>query len=182
MLKKKLKKYMPDRNKLLNSKSMKIFGKILHDPNLWHLNRNSVANAFAVGLMCAWIPVPFQMALAALGAITFHANLPLAIAWVWLTNPITMPPLFFFAYKIGALALGLPLRSSFKFQLDLDWFTTALKNTWQPFLLGCAICGVVSAIIGYFGIKLAWRYFTVKNWKLRAKKRATRNVASTQKK
>lgn len=175
MLKNKLRKYMPDRQKLLNSKSMKIFGNMLHDPNLWHLNRNSVANAFAVGLICAWIPVPFQMALAAFGAVLFHANLPLSVAWVWLTNPITMPPLFFFAYEIGAWIMGLPIKPKFNFRLELDWFTSALKNTWQPFLLGCAICGIVSAIVGYFGIKLLWRYMTVKNWKKRNDRRRKNN-------
>lgn len=174
MLKHRLRKFMPDRHKLLNSKSMKIFGDVLHDPNLWHLNRASVANAFAVGLFCAWIPVPFQMILAAFGAVIFHANLPLAVAWVWLTNPITMPPLFFFAYEIGALVMGLPLKAKFKFHLDLDWFTTALKNTWQPFLLGCAICAVASSIVGYFGIRLLWRYLTVRSWKKRSKKRKGR--------
>jgi uncharacterized protein (DUF2062 family) len=49
-----------------------------------------------VGLFCAFIPVPFQMLLAAPSAIIFSANLPVSIALVWITNPITMPPIFFF--------------------------------------------------------------------------------------
>ena len=170
VLKRKLSKFMPDRDTILNSKSLKIFGKILHDPNLWHLNRVSVANAFAVGLFFAWIPVPFQMFLAAGGAILFHANLPLAISWVWLTNPITMPPLFFFAYKVGAFVLSVPAKDKFSFHLSLEWFASAVQDKWQPFLLGCFICACVSALIGSVSIRLIWRYFTVKSWKSRKKR------------
>jgi hypothetical protein len=34
--------------------------KHLHHSGLWNFNRKSIAKAFAVGLFCAFIPVPFQ--------------------------------------------------------------------------------------------------------------------------
>jgi uncharacterized protein (DUF2062 family) len=151
-------------------KILKIFGKFIHDPNLWHFNRYSTPKAFAVGLFLAWVPVPFQMTLAALGAIIFRANLPLSIALVWTTNPITMPPLFLFAYVVGAKILSLPIRP-FKFQLSLDWLTSLIGDIWQPFLLGCLICGIISAFLGNILIKMIWRYVTIKSWKERARKR-----------
>ena len=85
---------MPDHKKIRDHKHLRIFGKLLHNPSLWHMNRHSVAKAFAVGLFFAWVPVPFQMVLGAGGAILFHANLPLSVVLVWLTNPFTMPPMF----------------------------------------------------------------------------------------
>ena len=74
---------------------------MFQDPNLWHLNRHSAAGGFGIGLFFAFWPVPFQMWLSAFAAIPLRVNLPLSVATVWLTNPITMPPIFYGAYKVG---------------------------------------------------------------------------------
>jgi len=76
MAKKFIKRYLPDPKKIRNNKNLKIFGKLINDPNLWHLNRYSVSAAFSVGLFIAFVPVPFQMALAAAIAILVRSNLP----------------------------------------------------------------------------------------------------------
>ena len=108
MPKKTIKRMMPDHQTIKENKYLKIFGNLLHNANLWHLNRHSGAKAFAVGLFFAFIPVPFQMVLAAGAAILFHANLPLAIALVWLTNPLTMPFIFYACYLVGTWVLAVP--------------------------------------------------------------------------
>ncbi|MBA1330154.1 ATP-binding protein, partial [Candidatus Endoriftia persephone str. Guaymas] len=89
-----IKRLTPDHEMIRNHRHLQCFGKLLHDANLWHLNRRSAAGAFAVGLFMAFIPVPFQMILAAGAAILFRVNLPLSVALVWVTNPITIPPIF----------------------------------------------------------------------------------------
>ena len=101
MPKKLIKRYMPDHNTIKNNKYLQIFGDLLHNPNLWHLNRRSVAKAFAVGLFFAFVPVPFQMVLAAGFAIIVHANLPLSVALVWITNPLSIPAIFYACYVVG---------------------------------------------------------------------------------
>ena len=50
----------------------------------------------------AFLPVPFQMVLAALGALWRRVNLPLAVALICITNPLTMAPAFYLCYKVGA--------------------------------------------------------------------------------
>ena len=97
---------MPDHQTIKEHKHLKIFGKLLHDGNLWHLNRRSVSGAFAVGLFCAFVPIPSQMILAAAIAIIIRVNLPISVALVWISNPITMPPIFYAAYKFGAYVMG----------------------------------------------------------------------------
>ncbi len=148
------------------SRGMKIFGKLLHDANLWHLNRRSAAGAFAVGLFCAFIPVPFQMVLAAALAIPFRVNLPLSVALVWVTNPITMPVIFYFCYLVGNSLVGSP-EQQFSFELSWQWLAESISTISPAFLLGCLILGTITCIVGYFTISLLWRQSVVNAWQAR---------------
>ncbi len=169
MPKKLIKKYMPNPEKLKQQKSLQFLGDRLHEPNLWHLNRRSVSLAFAIGLFAAWIPTPGQMAIAAVAAFYFGANLPISVALVWITNPLTMPPMFYFAYRLGLKVLGKTLPGE-GFQFSLDNIMSSLGYVGAPFLFGCFILAVISSIIGYFGIRLFWRYSVLKGWNARKKR------------
>jgi uncharacterized protein (DUF2062 family) len=175
MPKKLIKRYMPDHHTIREHKHLRFFGTLLHDPNLWHLNRRSASGAFGVGLFMAFVPVPFQMLLAAAGAILFRVNLPLSVALVWLTNPLTMPPMFYFTYRLGDWLLGIPPSSEgFHFELSYEWLVTELGAIWQPFLLGCFVSGVVSALVGYLAIRGLWRLHLVRHYKARKLRRLER--------
>ncbi len=165
-------KLIPDPDFIKQHKSLKFLGDKLHDPNLWHLNRRSVALAFGVGLFCAWIPTPTQMAIAAAGAIYFRANLPLSVGLVWITNPVTMPPLFYFAYQVGLWLMHQP-SSPDDFEFTLDSMLSGLGDIWQPFLLGCLVLGIASSAAGYFGMKYYWQHHIRKKWAERKAKRIT---------
>lgn len=156
MPRKFLRKYLPDPNKIREHKSLKIFGGLLHDANLWHLNRRSVSSAFAVGLFFMWLPLPSQMVFAAGTAILIRSNLPISVVLVWLSNPVTMPPLFYFAYKLGALLLGTPVME-FSFEFSMEWLGNEMSMIWKPFLLGCLILGIISSVAGFVSIRLLWR-------------------------
>ncbi|MFO8025863.1 MAG: DUF2062 domain-containing protein, partial [Thiohalophilus sp.] len=122
MPRKFIRKFMPDHDKIRNHVQLnRIFGTLLHDPNLLHLNRRSVSSAFAVGLFMAFVPVPFQMLLAAAAAIIVRCNLAIAVALVWITNPVTMGPIFFFCYKVGTWFLGAPVHAV-EFAPSWEWF------------------------------------------------------------
>ncbi|WP_126454846.1 DUF2062 domain-containing protein [Sulfuriflexus mobilis] len=164
MLKKFIQRYIPDHQAIRKHKNLQIFGNLLHDPNLFHLNRRSVAGAFAVGLFFAWVPVPFQMVFAAALAIFLRVNLPVSVALVWVSNPLTMPPLFYFAYLLGTWILGIP-ETKFHFELSFEWLGSGLHIIWQPFLLGCFVMGVVSSFLGYVSIRLLWRLSIVNRLK-----------------
>jgi len=176
MPKKFIKKWIPSNETVRSHPHLnKIFGTLLHDPNLLHLNRRSVTGAFFIGLFMAFMPIPFQMVPAAAFAIWFRVNLPISIGLVWVTNPLTMPPLFYFAYKIGAWTLGIPAQAN-NFEISLDWLTTELGAIWQPFLLGCLICAIASAIVGAITIRLMWRLNVVRQWERRKRLRAQKTA------
>ena len=157
---------MPDPRKIREHKYLQFFGTLLHDPNLWHLNRRSVSGAFAVGLFVSMIPVPFQMVVAAAFAIITRVNLPIASALVWITNPFTIGPVFYFAYKVGTWILHVEPRG-FNFELSYEWLMAELGAIWAPFLFGCLIVGLTLAITGYITIRLIWRIYIANHIKKR---------------
>ncbi|AIY66359.1 DUF2062 domain-containing protein [Pseudoalteromonas piratica] len=166
MPKKTIQKLLPDHNKIKQNKTLSIFGDVLHDANLWHLNRRSARGAFAVGLFWAFIPVPFQMLLSAAIAIPFRVNLPLSVALVWITNPLTMAPIFYFNYLVGYLVLG-QQKQDFTFQANWQWFVDSLSSIGPAFMVGSLVCAAGASAIGYFGIDYLWRYSVLKQWKAR---------------
>ncbi|MBV2120734.1 MAG: DUF2062 domain-containing protein [Candidatus Thiodiazotropha taylori] len=166
MPKQLIKRLLPHRDHVCNHKHMQVFGDLLHDANLWHLNRHSVSGAFAVGLFMAFIPVPFQMVLAAAAAIFFRVNLPLSVALVWITNPITIPPMFYFAYQVGIFITG-ETASLEPFQFTLEWLQSVGSEILIPLILGSLVCATVSSILGYSLILWVWRWHAVEKWKSR---------------
>jgi uncharacterized protein (DUF2062 family) len=157
MPRKFFKRFMPSHTEVKQHKYLRIFGNVLHEPNLWHINRRSMAGAFAVGLFFAWVPMPLQMVQAAAAAILFRTNMALSVTLVWITNPLTIPPLFYFAYLVGTWVIGEPPQD-FEFQLSFEWLTSELASSWKPFLTGCFILATVSSIIGYVTISQLWIY------------------------
>ena len=164
MPRKTIKRLMPDHKKIREHKHLRHLGSSLHDANLWHLNRHSACGAFAVGLFFAWMPVPMQMLLAAFGAVYFRVNLPLSVILVWISNPITMPPMFYGAYLLGASVLGVE-KQEFAFEISLQWLIDSISTIGPAMLLGCLICGVFSSLVGYAAMRLIWRLSVVSQWK-----------------
>jgi uncharacterized protein (DUF2062 family) len=150
-------RFLPSPQTIKEHKTLQVFGDWLHAPNLWHLNHRSVAGAFAVGLFFAWMPVPFQMVLAAGTAILAGTNLPISVALVWITNPVTMTPMFYSAYIVGTWIVGEPA-ADFSFELSFEWLLNELSAIWKPFLVGCFTLASSSSLIGYLGIQGIWRY------------------------
>ena len=159
-------------------KLSRIFGRLLHDPNLWHLNRYSVAWGVSVGLFMAFVPLPFQMLLAVAAAVMISANIPVAVVLVWVSNPITVAPLFFAAYKFGAWLLA-ETPEKIKFEMSIDWVLTQLVEIWQPFLLGCFVLGLASAVIGHAAVRIIWRIHVVQSWQLRRRRLMERRMERT---
>ena len=165
-----IKRYMPHPDSIREHKSLRFLGSLIHDPNLWHLNRHSVARAMAVGLFSAFIPLPMQMLLSAGLAIPVRANLPISIGLVWLTNPITMPPVFYCTYKVGTWVLNTP-PLQMPSEITMNWITERLSTLWAPMLVGSLISGIVLAILGYCTTMLYWRWWVRRNWLKRQESR-----------
>jgi uncharacterized protein (DUF2062 family) len=170
MARKFFKRMLPHPKTLKTHPHLQFLGVWLHEPNLWHLNRKSLAGGMAVGLFSAFIPFPLQMLWAAILAIYFKVNIPLSISLVWLTNPLTIPPMFYLAYYLGALMLGRPPVND-ALSLDFDKLMELLMTSWQPLLLGSFTMGLICATIGYYTVDLLWKRHVRYLWQKRCKER-----------
>ncbi len=170
MLKRRLRKWIPTPGKLRQHRSLKMFGSWMEETHLWQLSRITTARAFAIGLYCAMLPVPGQMIISTALAIVFSANIPLSFSLIFITNPFTMPAVYFAAYKLGAWILGTePL--DVEFEASWTWFTQSLDEIWIPLLVGSQVMGLVCAVLGYWLIDTMWRNAIRRQWKARQKKR-----------
>jgi uncharacterized protein (DUF2062 family) len=170
MAKKLLQRFMPSPHHIYENRYLKPFKHFLTDPNLWHLNRYSVATAMSIGLFIGYMPFPGHMIMAALVALLLRANLPFSVALVWASNPFTMGPMFFFAYELGTKILRIP-PEKFHIEFSYHWLAHELKHYYEPLLIGSFICGACLALIGNVGTRLFWRYHVIYEWRKRAKKR-----------
>lgn len=151
---------------------LRFLGKLLHDPNLFHLNRHSVSVAFFAGIFICMLPVPGQLILAGLAAFVLRCNLPITFTLIWISNPLTFPIIFFGAYKLGVMMLGLH-PEKFTFEFTWQWLTTGFLNVWQPLVLGCVTAGLFFGSLGYVIVQWAWRWHVVDRWQRRKLRHAS---------
>ena len=166
MPRKIIRRFLPDLKSLLDQRSLRWLGSLSHDPNLLHLNRHSVSLAVFIGIFCAFIPLPIQTLLAIAMCFWLGANLPLAMIIIWISNPLTIPPMFFLTYKLGSYILNTQV-SGFSVDLSWQWFSELGSDILLPLFLGSFISGTVLGLIGYFFILSLWRWQVIKNWEIR---------------
>ncbi len=140
--------------------------KHLHNPDLWKWNKRTISKAFAVGLFCAFLPLPLHTLLAAALAVAFSSNILLSIGLVWLNNPLTMAPIYYYIYKLGSYIIGTEIDPNFQF--TIDYFMGSLTSTITAIWVGGLIISTITAIIGYTAILAIYKYKAyqrVKRWK-----------------
>jgi len=171
-----IKRFIPTHAAIKSNPALHFLGDLLHDPNLFHLNRYSVSVALFWGLFVAMLPIPGQMAVAAVAALYFRCNLPISCALVWITNPITTPFFFYLAYTAGRLCLRMdPIEFASPPEFSFDWVVREVPKLWYPFVLplvvGSILIGIFFGALGYLAIQLLWRWNVRRSWELRKKLR-----------
>lgn len=154
---------MKNRDAVLKSRWLRPFAHLFAHPSLWHLNRRSVPRALGVGLFAAFVIPVGQFVLAALLAVPLRANVPLAAAATLVTNPLTFPPIYIGAYKLGTFLLD---HSPHDGADDLaKSFGSTLLEVSGPTALGLLVFGTCSAIIGFAAASLWWRFRQWRRWR-----------------
>lgn len=131
------------------------------------VNRKSVARAVMVGLFIAFIPMPFQMVAVLLVLPCYHFNAPIGLAMVWVTNPITMPFIYYIEYKTGNFLLLREEMSSV--QMSMEWFQDNFDAIFVSLYVGAFFYSTLSALGGYWLISKLWIQSVQRAQKLRKK-------------
>jgi hypothetical protein len=116
------------------------------------------------------------MVIAAALAIVTRCNLPISVVLVWVSNPITIPPIFYFAYRLGAWLLDMQLAVD-SIELSFDWVWHNLGTIGLPLIVGSLICGWVAGVTGFVLTRVVWRMHVVQRWQARrARIKAQREI------
>ena len=183
MPRKFFRKLLPSHDAVRSNRHIARLGPWLQHHNLWHLHRRSVAGGIAVGLFAGLIPGsnPVQFTAGALLAIAFRVNLPLAVLVTLYSNPFTIVPLYFAAFKLGQVVLlesggELPhLAFSLEGKGFSEWIPAALEwlaSVGKPLVVGLPLLALLLALIGYFATDWTWRLNVRCAWQSRRRRRA----------
>jgi hypothetical protein len=148
MLRKTLKK---------TSKSEKIkefLKKYKIPPEYLSTNRKMVSRAVLLGVFIAFIPMPFQMVAVLAFMPFFRFNVPIALAMCWLSNPFTMPPMYYMEYLTGSFLLGSEVAPV---EMTLEWFSENLDKIFLQLYVGAAFYSIVGSLSAYWAVNHFWK-------------------------
>ena len=115
--------------------------------------RKMISRGAFIGIFIAMIPMPFQMVAVLVFIPLFRYNVPIAIIMCWITNPLTMPFIYYIEYITGAYMLGLETTNV---QITLQWFQNNLGEIVYPLYLGALFYSIVLASLAYYLITYFW--------------------------
>ncbi len=159
------KAHFPTRERLESNRYIRPFAHRVLRSDLWRFTRRSVPRGFALGLFVG-ILIPFAHSfVAALTAVIFRANVPIAIASTWASNPATWVVIFPAAYKIGNWLLRMdnlttmaPISHTMH-STQTDHLLQQITGAGLATALGLFIIATVTASLGYLVTSLGWRWW-----------------------
>ncbi len=128
-----------------------------------YINRKSISRGILIGLFWGFIPMPFQMLGVLSITLILRFNVPIAIAMVWLSNPFTMPFMYYMEYLTGNFILGKDGVESI--ELTMRWFSNHWDDIVVPLYIGASFYSIVVSSIIYVIINYLWAHSVVKERK-----------------
>ena len=165
----------PTRESLEHNKFLAPVAHRVLEPSLWRFTRRSVPRGVALGLLVGiFLLIPgIQIAGAALLALPFRANIPLAAAMTFLSNPATTPLILWASVYIGNWMLGRSANAN-GFMALVDghatigqWCAWLFSEAAPAMLLGLALISIGCAVVGYFLADWIWRHRMGRKWHAR---------------
>jgi hypothetical protein len=172
-----VKRHVPRRETLHHNPLLRPFAKPLSNPALWRLHRRSVPRAVALGLGIGVIIPVMHTLFAALLAIPLRANVAVAAAFTLLINPLTIPPLYYAAYRVGSWELRhdtgvVDASTAQQVTGELQRIMFWVHHASGPIALGVVTIAIAAALGGYLVTAFFWRLWLGSKWRQRRQARA----------
>ncbi len=151
----RLRAWVPSREELEANRWLRVLAPYLADTKVWHWSRRGVAAGVAVGLLVGLLIPVAQILLAAVAAVLLRANIPVAAAATFITNPLTVPPIYYAAYHLGAWATDSSAPATFSFA-DPASLWENLGTIGMPLFTGLGIAATTLAFTSYLLISQGW--------------------------
>src|SRR5687767_2694472 len=168
---------VPSRDQIAGHRFSRPFRTHLRRDELWRFTRRSVPRGVAVGLFVGvlFLIPGVQIVAAAIFSLPVRANIPVAAAMTFLTNPLTTPALLVAAGEVGSFfGFGADIgtvRAMLARGTSLEaWLAWLLSDAALGILCGLAVIAAVSAALGYFISVLIWRWWQARKWRRRAER------------
>jgi hypothetical protein len=166
-----LQRNAPRREDLARSRWTRPFAR---RPELWRFTRRSVPRGVAVGLLVGiFLMIPgLQIIGAALMSVPFRANIPVAAAMTFLSNPATTPFILVASIFVGN-ALGYRADvTTFYLLYDrrapvAEWLAWLGSDAAPALVSGLLLIAAASALIGFVVSMVAWRWWIARKWRRR---------------
>ncbi|MEA3522891.1 MAG: DUF2062 domain-containing protein [Campylobacterota bacterium] len=146
------------RNIFKKTKKSNKFDKYIKKYNIstefMSVNRKMVSRAALVGFFVAFIPMPLQMVAVIAVLPFFKFNALIGIAIVWITNPFTMPIIYYVEYITGNALLMRD--STLDIEISIKWFSENLDAIFIPLYTGALFYSTLSAIFFYYLVNWLW--------------------------
>ena len=117
---------------------------------------------------------------AAICALLFRVNLPLALFTTLYTNPLTIVPLYVAAFALGKFVLGAggefvapPEYGDAGFSAWMQALADWMFHLGKPLVGGLLLLAALLALAGYLVMRMAYRWHLVRAWRRRAGRRAS---------
>jgi uncharacterized protein (DUF2062 family) len=159
---------LPTRESMERSRMLRPVAHRVLAPELWRFTRRSVPRGVALGMVAGVMFPVAQIAIAAVIALPFRANVPVAALTTFITNPFTTPLILIAAYQIGrwVLHVDAPVVAQPVAQAATGW----LQWLWEAgpaTVTGLVIIAAIGAVLGYGLSALGWRLWIARKWRNR---------------
>jgi uncharacterized protein (DUF2062 family) len=174
-----LTRHIPTRDSIHHYRLLKPFAPHLSQPALWRMTRRSVPRGVALGLFVGVI-IPFMHTLvAAIFAIPLRANVAVAAAFTLLINPLTIPPMYYAAYRIGSWELHydaalVNAAAAERFSSELTRALFWIHHASGPIAVGVLTIAAGLASVGYVCASLGWKFWSRSRWRQRRRLQGVR--------
>jgi uncharacterized protein (DUF2062 family) len=170
-------RHVPTRETVHQYRLLRPFAPHLRNGSLWRMTRRSVPRGVALGLFVAIVFPVMHTVVAALLAIPARANVAVAAIITVVVNPITIPPLYYAAYRVGAWELHHDARlvnpaAAARFSSELSRLLFWIHQASGPIAVGVLTIAVAAAALGYLAASLVWRLWSRSRWRQRRRSRA----------